>query len=255
MGKGHRDKVAVITGAAAGIGQAFAKRLAEDGAHVVIADIGPAPDTVKMVEAADRQALACICDVASPSSVAAMAVEVEKTFGRCDILINNAGIYPIKLFEEMTFADWRNVLSINLDSAFLTTSAFIPGMKKRGWGRIVNMSSSTVSTVVPHYAHYIASKAGLVGLTRALASDFGAFGITVNAISPSLTRSPGTLSRAPRAGRANMDEEFASLAARQAIPKPEVPEDLAGTMSFLTSDDAAFVTGQTLYVDGGLVRA
>jgi NAD(P)-dependent dehydrogenase (short-subunit alcohol dehydrogenase family) len=116
------------------------------------------------------------------------------------------------------------------------------------------MSSSTVSTVVPNYAHYIASKAGLVGLTRALATDFGAFGITVNAISPGLTRSPGTLSRGPRAGRASMDEEFAALALRQAIPKPEVPEDLVGAMSFLTSDDAAFVTGQTLYVDGGMVR-
>ena len=255
MGKGHKDKVAVITGAAAGIGQAFAKRLAEDGAHVVIADIGPAAETVKMVEAAGRQALACECDVASATSVAGMVGAVAQEFGHCDILINNAGIYPIKQFEEMTYADWRHVLSVNLDAAFLTCSAFIPGMKERGWGRIVNMSSSTVSTVVRHYAHYIASKAGLVGFTRALASDFGAFGITVNAISPSLTRSPGTLSREPRAGFVSMDEEFAALALRQAVLRPEVPEDLVGAMSFLTSDDAAFVTGQTLYVDGGMVRA
>src|SRR6185369_15945745 len=110
-------------------------------------------------------------------------------------------------------------------------SAFIPGMKERGWGRIVNMSSSTVNTVVRHYAHYITSKAGLVGFTRALASDFGAFGITVNAISPSLTRSHGTLSREPRSGYTSMDEEFAALATRQAVPKPEVPEDLVGAMS------------------------
>jgi NAD(P)-dependent dehydrogenase (short-subunit alcohol dehydrogenase family) len=107
---------------------------------------------------------------------------------------------------------------------------------------------------VTHYAHYIASKGGVVGFTRALASEFGGYGITVNAISPSLTRSPGTLSRAPRFGRNSMDEEFAALAARQAIPRPEVPEDLVGAMSFLTSDDAAFMTGQTLYVDGGMVR-
>src|SRR4051794_10162085 len=118
MGKGHKDKVAVITGAAAGIGQAFAKRLAEDGAHVVIADIGPATETVKIVEAAGRQALACECDVASATSVAAMVGAVAQKFGRCDILINNAGIYPIKPFEEMTYADWRHVLSINLDAAF-----------------------------------------------------------------------------------------------------------------------------------------
>ena len=255
MGKGHKDKVAVITGAAAGIGQAFARRLAEDGAHIVIADKQPADDTVKMVKAAGREALACGCDVASPDSVAAMAKEVDRRFGRCDILVNNAGIYPLKPFEQMTFADWRHVMSINLDAAFLTASAFIPGMKQRGWGRIVNMSSSTLGTVVTDYAHYIASKGGVVGFTRALASEFGPFGITVNAISPSLVRSQGTLSRAPRFGRASMDEEFNALAKRQPIPRPELPEDLVGALSFLTSDDAAFLTGQTLYVDGGLVRA
>jgi len=157
MGKGHTDKVAVVTGAAAGIGQAFAKRLALDGADVVIADVNPGTETMKLVEAAGRQAIACICDVSSPDSVAALAKEVERKFGRCDILINNAGIYPLKPFEEMTFADWRHVMSVNLDAAFLTASTFIPSMKQRGWGRIVNMSSSTLNTVVTHYAHYIAS--------------------------------------------------------------------------------------------------
>ena len=254
MGTGHKDKVAVITGAAAGIGQAFAKRLAQDGAHIVIADPNQATETVKLVEAAGRKALACVCDVASPDSVAEMTKDVERAFGRCDILINNAGIYPLKPFEEITFSEWRRVMAINLDAMFLTISAFIPGMKARGWGRIVNMSSSTVNTVVPLHAHYIASKGGVVGFTRALASEYGAFGITVNAISPSLTRSPGTLSRQPRAGRANMEEEFAILASRQAIPRPSMPDDLVGAMSFLTSDDSAFMTGQTLYVDGGLVR-
>lgn len=194
------------------------------------------------------------CELTGFSCRTCQSKEVERKFGCCDILINNAGIYPLKPFEEMTFADWRNVMSVNLDAAFLTVSTFIPGMKQRGLGRIVNMSSSTLNTVVTHYAHYIASKGGVVGFTRALASEFGAFGITVNAISPSLTRSPGTLSRVPRFGRASMEEEFAALATRQAIPRPEIPEDLIGAMSFLTSDDAAFITGQTLYVDGGMVR-
>jgi NAD(P)-dependent dehydrogenase (short-subunit alcohol dehydrogenase family) len=255
MGKGHKDKIAVVTGAAAGIGQAFAKRLAQDGAHVVVADVQAAGDTIKLIESAGRRAAFCKCDVASPESVKTLASEVERQFGRCDILINNAGIYPLKPFEEMTFADWRHVMSINLDAAFLTCSAFIPGMKRRGWGRIVNMSSSTLGSVVTDYAHYIASKGGIVGFTRALASEFGPFGITVNAISPSLVRSQGTLSRAPRFGRASMDEEFEALAKRQAIPRPEVPADLVGAMSFLTSDDASFITGQTLYVDGGFVRS
>ena len=255
MGKGHRDKVAVITGGANGIGQAFAQRLAEDGAHVAIADVAQADATVKLVEAAGRDALACTCDVSSPDAVAAMAKEVERRFGRCDILINCAGVFPQKTFDDMTFADWRQILSINLDSVFLASAAFVPGMKRRGWGRIVNMASSTLGSVVTGFVHYVASKGGIVGFTRALASELGPHGITVNAISPGLTRTPGTLARAPRAGLASMDEEFAAVATLQAIKRGEVPEDLIGTMSFLTSDDAAFITGQTLNVDGGRVRS
>ena len=255
MAKGHKDKIAVITGAGAGIGQAFAKRLAEDGVHIVIADVGATDETVELVKQAGREALACKCDVSSPDDVAKLAKEVEQRFGRCDILVNNAGIYPLKRFDEMTFADWRRVMSINLDAMFLTCKAFIPGMQERGWGRIVNMSSSTFATVVTDYTHYIASKGGVVGFTRALATEYGPHGITVNAIAPSLVRSHGTLTRAPRFGRASIDEEFDALAKRQAIPRGEVPEDLVGALSFLTSDDAAFVTAQTLYVDGGFVRA
>jgi NAD(P)-dependent dehydrogenase (short-subunit alcohol dehydrogenase family) len=254
MGKGHRDKVAVITGGANGIGQAFAKRLAEDGAHVAVADLAPGDATVKLVEQAGREALACKCDVSSPDAVAAMAKEVQGRFGRCDILINCAGIFPQQAFEDMAFADWRRLMSINLDSAFLTASAFVPGMKARRWGRIVNMASSTLGSVVTGFVHYVASKGGIVGFTRALASELGPHGITVNAISPGLTRTPGTVARKPRPGLASMDEEFASVATFQAIRRPEVPDDLVGVMSFLTSDDAAFMTGQTLNVDGGRVR-
>ena len=255
MAKGHQDKVAVITGAANGIGQAFAKRLAEDGVHVAIVDIAPGSETVKMVEAAGRQALACQCDVTSQASVAAMAAEVQKKFGRCDILINCAGIYPQQAFEDMTFEDWRRVLSINLDSCFLASKQFVPGMKQRNWGRIVNMASSTLGSVVSGFVHYMSSKAGIVGFTRAMASELGPFGITVNAISPGLTRSPGTLARKPRPGMADMEAEFNFAATMQAIKRVEVPEDLVGTVSYLTSDDAAFITGQTLNVDGGRVRS
>jgi NAD(P)-dependent dehydrogenase (short-subunit alcohol dehydrogenase family) len=154
----------------------------------------------------------------------------------------------------MAFADWRRLMSINLDSAFLTASAFVPGMKARRWGRIVNMASSTLGSVVTGFVHYVASKGGIVGFTRALASELGPHGITVNAISPGLTRTPGTVSRAPRAGLKSMDEEFNAVAQMQAIKRGEVPDDLVGAMSFLTSDDAAFMTGQKLNVDGGRVR-
>jgi NAD(P)-dependent dehydrogenase (short-subunit alcohol dehydrogenase family) len=254
MAKGHKDKVAVITGGANGIGQAFAKRLAEDGVHVAVADLADGKDTVRLVEAVGRQGFAVSCDVSSPDSVAAMATQVLSKFSHVDIVVNCAGIYPQKEFADMTFADWRRVLSINLDGTFLVSSAFVSGMRERKWGRVVNMASSTLGSVVTGFAHYTASKAGIVGFTRALASDLANDGITVNAISPGLTRSTGTLVRKPRPGLASMEEEFALAAQMQAIKRPEVPEDVVGTLSFLTSDDAAFITGQTLNVDGGRVR-
>jgi NAD(P)-dependent dehydrogenase (short-subunit alcohol dehydrogenase family) len=255
MAKGHKDKVAVITGAANGIGQAFAKRLAEEGVDIAVVDLADGAATVKLVEAAGRTAIAVKCDVSSEDAVAAMAKQVNAKFSHVDIVVNCAGIVPQKNFPEMTFADWRKVISTNLDSTFLVSAAFVPGMRARKWGRVVNMASSTLGSVVTGFAHYVASKGGIVGFTRALASDLADDGITVNAIAPGLTRSPGTLVRAPRPGFKTMDEEFAAVASMQAIKRPEVPDDLVGAISFLTSDDAAFITGQTLNVDGGRVRS
>ncbi len=255
MAKGHKDKVAVITGAAGGIGQAFAKRLAEDGVHIAIADLGDGAETVQLVQAAGRDAIAIKCDVSSELSVAAMVKAVNAKFSHVDIVINCAGIFPQKNFEDMTFADWRQVMSINLDGTFLVTAAFVPGMRARKWGRVVSMASSTLGSVVTGFTHYVASKGGIVGFTRGLATDLAPYGITVNAIAPGLTRSPGTVVRAPRPTFKTMDEEFAAVAQMQAIKRVEVPEDLVGAVSFLTSDDAAFMTGQTLNVDGGRVRS
>ena len=255
MGKGHQDKVAVITGGAKGIGQAFAKRLAEDGVHIAIADMADGAETVRLVETAGRNAFAVTCDVSNEASVTAMAKQVQQKFGHVDIVVNCAGIYPQLDFADMTFAEWRKVLSINLDGTFLVTAAFVPGMRARKWGRVVNMASSTFGSVTTGFAHYVASKGGVIGFTRALAGDVAADGITVNAIAPGLTISPGTKVRRPRPGFNTMDEEFVAVASLQAIKRPEVPDDLVGALSFLTSDDAAFMTGQTLNVDGGRVRS
>jgi NAD(P)-dependent dehydrogenase (short-subunit alcohol dehydrogenase family) len=254
MGLGHKDKVAVITGAASGLGEAFAKRLAEDGARVVAVDLKAADSAIEHAKQLGREALFVRCDITVPEQVAAMADEVRRRFGGCDILVNNAGIYPMKTFEEMTFADWRRVMAVNLDSMFLMSKAFVAGMRERSWGRIVNLASNTFGMVVSDLVHYVASKGGVIGFTRALATELGAYGITVNAIGPSLTRTPGTMAFGRTPGGLNQEQLFAMVAGLQAIKRIEVPADLVGTVSFLTSDDAALVTGQTLYVDGGLVR-
>ena len=122
-----------------------------------------------------------------------LAAEVNREFGRCDILVNNAGVFPNQPIEAMSFEDWRRVLAINLDVMFLTAQSFVPGMKASGWGCIVNMASNTFATPVTGFVHYVASKGGVIGFTRALASELGPHGVTVNAIAPSLTRTPGTL--------------------------------------------------------------
>ena len=249
MSDRHQGRVAVVTGGAKGIGRAFAQRLAADGAAVAVVDLEPATDTMAMLSGAGAEAASFEGDVTSEDDIARLSGEVGERFGRCDILINNVGIYPNEPFEAVTFAKWRRVMAINLDSMFLTAKAFAPSMAERGWGRIVNMASNTFNTSVTGYSHYIASKGGVIGFTRALASDLADKGVTVNAIAPSLVRTHGTEVTNPRS-----DERFASVSAMQAIKRTQMPEDLTGTLSFLVSDDAAFMTGQTLYVDGGWVR-
>jgi NAD(P)-dependent dehydrogenase (short-subunit alcohol dehydrogenase family) len=247
MARGHKDKVAVITGGSKGIGQAFAKRLAEDGVHVAIADVASGAETVKMIEAAGRRALACACDVTAPDQIAALAAEVQKKFGRCDILINCAGIYPQRAFDDMTFEEWRRVLSINLDSCFLFSKQFVPGMKQRGWGRIVNLASSTLGSVVTGFAHYVASKGGIVGFTRAAATDLAPYGITVNAIAPSMTL---TERIRPRWNQSSPEDQQAEIERTPLRRVAEAP-DQAKVICFLASSDADFVTGVTIDVTGG----
>ena len=249
MAKGHQDKVALITGGANGIGQAFAKRLAEDGVHVAVADMADGAETVRLVEAAGRNALAVTCDVSNEDSVAAMARQVQQKFGRADIVVNCAGIYPQLDFSAMTFADWRRVLSINLDGTFLVTAAFVPGMRARKWGRVVNMASSTFGSVTTGFAHYVASKGGVIGFTRALAGDVAADGITVNAIAPTVFRSPLTAWMFENNEKAN--NVRAGFLARVPIGRLGEPEDLAGPLLFLCSRASDFHTGHVVYADGG----
>jgi NAD(P)-dependent dehydrogenase (short-subunit alcohol dehydrogenase family) len=243
-------RVAVVTGGAASIGQACARRLALDGHRVAIADIAPADETEAMIRDAGGECFSAACDVAAGESVRAFAQQVQERFGGCDVLLANAGIYPVANLSETSWEDWRRVMSVNVDSLFHLATAFVPGMTERGWGRVIAVSSTTFHTGTPRFAAYTTSKGAVIGFVRALATEVGDRGVTVNSIAPSLVRTKGTL-----AGPQGELGWFDATRELQAIKRTQEPEDLAGAVSFFASDDAAFITGQTLPVDGGLSRA
>jgi NAD(P)-dependent dehydrogenase (short-subunit alcohol dehydrogenase family) len=242
-----QGKIAVVTGGAAGIGRAIATRFASEGADIAIADLAAADETATAVTGVGRRVFSARVDISKPEDVAAFGRQVQTELGEADILVNNAGVYPLQSFEDITYEDWKRIFAINVDSQFLMAKAFVPGMKRKGWGRIVNLSSATFWLNTQHFVHYVSTKAANIGFTRALAGELGAFGITVNAIAPSVVKT-ATTDASPLA------QAFEAIVATQAIKRLEVPEDVTGAVLFLASEDSAFVTGQTLPVDGGAIR-
>jgi NAD(P)-dependent dehydrogenase (short-subunit alcohol dehydrogenase family) len=239
--------VAVVTGAARGIGQAIALRLAEAGHALALGDVLPADETVTAVENAGGEALGVACDLGTEAGVDRLVREVSDRFGRCDVLVNCAGLMLFRPFADVDLDIWRRIQAVNVEAAFQLCAAFVPGMTERGFGRIVNVASNTVwKPPGAGFVPYIASKGAIVGFTRALATELGASGITVNAIAPGLTRSPG-------AEEGNTEEHFDDVRMAQAVPRSLRPGDMAGAVAFLASDDAAMISGQTLRIDGGLV--
>jgi len=242
-------RVAVITGAGQGIGRAFAKAFAAEGAIPIIAERNQdRGETVAAeIAAAGGRARAIPTDVADPKSIAAMAKAVEAEFGRIDILINNAAIFStleMRPFDQIPLEEWEAVLRVNVTGAFLCARAVVASMRRGHWGRIINMASGAVTLGRPNYLHYIASKAALDGMTRSLARELGPHGITVNAILPG-----ATFTEIER--KTVTPEQKERIIAMQCIPRPEGPDDLIGTALFLASDAASFLTGQALTVDGG----
>ncbi|MFF3920627.1 SDR family NAD(P)-dependent oxidoreductase [Streptomyces sp. NPDC001852] len=248
---GLDGKTAVVTGAARGIGYAYCRRLAADGAHVVAVDIDdPADAVAELTGGGDK--LGLVCDISKPSQVDAVAETVLDRYGRCDILVNNAGIFPFTDLDHVTMELWRKVQAVNVEATLLFAKAFAPGMRAAGWGRIVNTGSGITVTQNRDLA-YLTSKGTVHALTRALANELGGSGITVNAIAPGLVATEGFLGRVRTSGP-SADEVFARVTAMQTIKRRSVPADLGNALGFLVSDDADFITGQILHVDGGMTR-
>jgi NAD(P)-dependent dehydrogenase (short-subunit alcohol dehydrogenase family) len=243
---GLAGQTALVTGAARGLGRAAARRLAADGARVALLDrdgegLGAA---AKELARQGADVLPHAVDLTDEEGVRAAVASVLAATGRIDVLVNNAGIYPHRPFEELTYSEWRHVLAVNLDGVFLCTHAVYPAMRERRYGRIVNISSSTFFIGYPGLSAYIASKGGIIGFTRALASEAGPHGITVNAVTPGLIATEGVL------GGEEADL-FDEIVPEQALGRRGEPEDIAECIAYLAGPAASFITGQTINVDGG----
>jgi 3-oxoacyl-[acyl-carrier protein] reductase len=241
------DHVALVTGAAGGIGEATAQVLAENGADVVVTDvIEGIEETAADVEGRGSKAVAEEMDVTDEDEVDAVVEATLEEFGRLDILVNVAGIFPTHTLEEMTKDDWKQVIDINLTGTYNCTQAALPAMREENYGRIVNISSASGGHIgwSNELAHYAASKGGVVGFTRSAALDVAQHGITMNAIVPGLidTGAPQSVSE---------EEELEAGIQMTAFDRMGEPEEIANAVTFLASEEASYITGAKLVVDGG----
>lgn len=244
-----RDRVAIVTGAGKGIGAVFAAGLAKNGATVVVADIdaAAAEHVAAKLKADGYEAKALAVDVSNEASVNAMTLATIDAYGGIDILVNNAAMYANlqrRPFYEISTEEFDRVLSVNVKGPWITTRSVYSSMRDRGKGKIINISSSSTYLAANRLAHYVASKMGIIGLTRSLARELGVHNICVNVIQPGMTDSQVNHS-------ITSPERHVAEAAERSIKRVQVPQDLVGALVFLASDASDFMTGQTLLVDGG----
>jgi 3-oxoacyl-[acyl-carrier protein] reductase len=243
----HAGRIALVTGGSGGIGQAIVCRLASEGARVIIADVADGSESIRHARAAGGEALWHRCDLSSDQEIRALAASVTRSVGAPGIFVHSAAVQFDKSFLELTTADWRHMQVVNQEAVFHFVQSLLPGMQAESWGRIILLASSRFYINGQDMAHYVTSKGALIGFARGLAGEVGRHGVTVNCLAPGLTRTANAAAAFPA-------EFFAMIAAQQAIKRSGTAEDQAGIVSFLASDDAAFITGQTILADGGQGR-
>jgi pyridoxal 4-dehydrogenase len=239
-------RIAVVSGAAQGMGKAVALRLGEEGATVVAVDINGA-GAAATAQTIGSTSLGLGCDIGDEAAVARLFETVAGKFGKLDVLVNVAAIVPFVKWDELTFSEWRRVLRVNLDGLFLMCRAGSGLMRKNGYGRIVNFSSNSIFAGTPNMAHYVASKGGVLTFTRALASELGPYKITANSICPGLIDTEGVQATPHK-------DAFEFVEMLQAIKGRGLPRDVVPAVAFLASEEAHWITGQALNVDAGMVR-
>jgi 2-hydroxycyclohexanecarboxyl-CoA dehydrogenase len=241
-------KIAVVTGGASGIGLATSQRFARDGAAVAIWDVNEADAKRAAAElvAKGSKAIACRVDVSQRSQISAGLERVHAELGPVKVLVNNAGITLFRPFLEVTEDDWDRIMSVNLKSMLLCTQAILPDMLAAGWGRVINISSSSAQAGSARMTAYAASKGGVIAFSKALALELAATGITVNNVPPGFVDTP-MLRASDRPGAVSIE----GVAANSPMKRPGRPEDIASACAFLASEDAGYITGHTLGVNGG----